>query len=149
MYNLIRCLIEKTLIGITRRRSLSIAFQVSGQCSGSPLTSDAGERPPSNGAESLSVLNPKYTFDSFIVGNCNRLAHAAALAAAQSPGHSYNPLFICSESGLGKTHLLQAIGQRAQANNIKLLYVSAEQFTNDFITAIKGNHLRIVTYISN
>jgi chromosomal replication initiator protein len=83
------------------------------------------------------MFNPKYTFESFIVGGCNRLAHAAAIGAAQSPGQSYNPLFIYSGSGLGKTHLLQAIGHVAQARKVRVLYVSGEQFTNDFISAIR------------
>lgn len=81
-------------------------------------------------------LNAKYTFDTFIVGSCNRLAYAAALGAAESPGRSYNPLFIYGGSGLGKTHLLHAIGQVAVSNGLRLLYVSAEQFTNEFIDAI-------------
>ena len=82
-------------------------------------------------------MNTKYTFDCFIVGDCNRLAHAAALGIAESPGHSYNPLFIYGGVGLGKTHLLQAIGNMAQINHIQALCVSGEQFTNEFIAAIR------------
>ena len=80
-----------------------------------------------------SNLNPKYTFDSFIVGNSNKLAHAAALAVAESPGLTYNPLFIYGNSGLGKTHLMQSIGNYIQENSQKrVLYVTSEQFISDF-----------------
>ena len=80
-----------------------------------------------------SNLNPKYTFDTFIVGNSNKLAHAAALAVAESPGLTYNPLFIYGNSGLGKTHLMQSIGNFIQENsNKKVLYVTSEQFISDF-----------------
>ncbi|MBQ8892708.1 MAG: chromosomal replication initiator protein DnaA [Bacilli bacterium] len=80
-----------------------------------------------------SNLNPKYTFDTFIVGNSNKLAHAAALAVAESPGLTYNPLFIYGNSGLGKTHLMQSIGNYIQNNSQKrVLYVTSEQFISDF-----------------
>ena len=80
-----------------------------------------------------SNLNPKYTFDTFIVGNSNKLAHAAALAVAESPGLTYNPLFIYGNSGLGKTHLMQSIGNYIQENSDKrVLYVTSEQFISDF-----------------
>ena len=84
-------------------------------------------------------LNPKYVFSSFIVGKNNELAHAAALAAAKNPGKSYNPLFIYGGVGLGKTHLLQAIGNKIKEDNpnCKIMYVSCEKFTNDYITSIQ------------
>lgn len=84
-------------------------------------------------------LNPKYTFSNFIVGKENELAHAAAQAVASNPGDTYNPLFIYGDVGLGKTHLLQAIGHAMLAKNpqTKILYVSSEKFTNEFVTAVK------------
>ena len=85
----------------------------------------------------IDRFNPKYTFDNFIVGDCNRLAYAATIEVAENPGHSYNPLFIYSSTGQGKTHLLHAIGHVAISNGLKVAYTSAEQFTNEFVLAIK------------
>lgn len=83
-------------------------------------------------------LNPKYTFETFIVGNSNRLAHAAALAVAEHPGESYNPLFVYGGTGLGKTHLLHALGQHPVVQGRRVLYVSSETFTNDLVNAIRN-----------
>ena len=87
------------------------------------------------------TLNPKYTFETFVVGNNNRFAHAAALAVGNEPGKSYNPLFLYGGVGLGKTHLMHAIGNRILENNQKsnVLYVTSEKFTNQLINSIKDN----------
>ena len=86
-------------------------------------------------------LNPKYTFDNFVIGQSNRFAHAAAVAVAEAPAKAYNPLFIYGDSGLGKTHLLHAIGDYALSlyAGIRVRYVSSEEFTNDFINSIANN----------
>ena len=86
-------------------------------------------------------LNPKYTFETFVIGSSNRFAHAAAIAVAESPGKSYNPLTIYGDSGLGKTHLLHALGHyvRSYFDRVRVRYVSTEELTNDFINAISQN----------
>lgn len=83
-------------------------------------------------------INSRYTFENFVVGSGNRLAHAASMSVAENPGKSYNPLFLYGRVGLGKTHLLRAIGYAAQQRGLRVLYVSSEEFTNDLISAIRS-----------
>ena len=83
-------------------------------------------------------INPRYTFDAFVIGQSNRLAHAGCLAVAEKPGHAYNPLFIYGGVGLGKTHLLHAIGNYVMQDQRRCLYVSAETFTNELINSIRN-----------
>ena len=89
-------------------------------------------------------LNPKYTFDTFVPGSSNRFAHAAAVAVAEAPAKAYNPLFIYGDSGLGKTHLLHAIGSygRRLEPSMRVRYVSSEEFTNDFINSVRVNDVQ-------
>lgn len=103
-----------------------------------PEACPAPQKAPINVGE----LNPRYTFENFIIGKGNELATAAAKAVAQNPGLTYNPLFIYGGVGLGKTHLLQAVGHEVKAknNDKKILYVTCEQFTNDFISSIQAGH---------
>ena len=100
--------------------------------------------PPSTGPKPSALetrLNPKYTFETFVIGSSNRFPHAAAVAVAEAPGKAYNPLLVYGESGLGKTHLLHAIGHyvRSLYTGAKVRYVSSEEFTNEFINAIRDD----------
>ncbi|MDD5110282.1 MAG: chromosomal replication initiator protein DnaA [Patescibacteria group bacterium] len=103
-----------------------------------PAAPPTEERAPA--AVSELGLNGRYTFDNFVIGKANELAHAACLAVSNKPGRVYNPLFVYGGVGLGKTHLLQAVGNHlARRGECKVLYVSSEKFVNDFIRAISGN----------
>jgi chromosomal replication initiator protein len=96
---------------------------------------------PSRTATGETRLNPKYAFETFVIGSSNRFPHAAAVAVAEAPGKAYNPLLVYGDSGLGKTHLLHAIGHyvRSLYNGAKVRYVSSEEFTNEFINAIRDD----------
>ena len=106
-----------------------------------PRIADRAGSSRSTGADMDPRLNPKYTFDTFVSGSSNRFAHAASLAVAESPARAYNPLFIYGESGLGKTHLLHAIGHYARSlyPGVRVRYVNSEEFTNDFINSIRDD----------
>ena len=105
------------------------------------IQADSGFAPTKNSSSFDSKLNHKYTFENFVMGSTNIFARAAAFAVAESPAKAYNPLFIYGNSGLGKTHLLHAIGHYALSlyPRFKVRYVSSEEFTNDFINAIQNN----------
>lgn len=132
-------LIQNAVESITSNR-YEISFIIGenqdiGQRDSKPLRSqNTAER-----SDSISsYINPKYTFDTFVVGNSNYFAHAAAVAVAEAPAQAYNPLFLYGDSGLGKTHLMHAIANYAKINNpsAKVVYISSEKFTNELISAI-------------
>jgi chromosomal replication initiator protein len=102
---------------------------------------DLSSRPTRGKDVEAARLNPKYTFETFVIGSSNRFAHAAAVAVAEAPAKAYNPLFVYGESGLGKTHLLHAIGHYAQHlfTGARVRYVSSEEFTNDFINSLRDD----------
>ena len=145
MYQSIHRAVERIL-----RRPLDVQFQVKTENSdhegqpGQQVSRDSAVRDldGSKAAElreaSQVRFNSRYTFDSFVVGPCNQLAYSAARAVADSPGQAYNPLFVYSGVGLGKTHLLHAIGHACAQQGISALYVTSEQFTNDFVGAIRN-----------
>ncbi|TYP57402.1 chromosomal replication initiator protein DnaA [Thermosediminibacter litoriperuensis] len=133
----------KDILGSILNRSVSIFFQIDTlACTEQASTADTAEkdiRPIAE--ESQSTLNSKYTFDTFVVGNSNRFAHAASLAVAQAPAKAYNPFFIYGGVGLGKTHLMHAIGHYILQHNpsCKVVYVSSEKFTNELINSIRDD----------
>lgn len=133
--------VNRLLIGILNS-TVDVSFIVNGHDNetvadeappSTPEPDSAYEKPVRN----IVHMNPRYIFDAFVVGSGNRLAHAACLAVAEKPARAYNPLFLYGGVGLGKTHLLHAIGNACQMRGLRVLYVSSEEFTNDLITAIR------------
>jgi chromosomal replication initiator protein len=126
-------------------RKLNIRFTVADGSAAAPIKPARAKK--SAAAKKASdgdlVFNPRNTFDTFVVGNNNSFAHAAAMAVAQQPGKAYNPLFLYGGTGLGKTHLLHAVGQHVVSSKkgAKVSYVSSEKFTNEYIAAIQENQL--------
>jgi len=144
-----RPLISQTLARIVGY-SVQVEFLVredAGQPTPAPAEAPAQQvrvEPTRVGAEGgSSSLNPRYAFGNFIVGSANRLAHAASLSVAERPGHAYNPLFLYGGVGLGKTHLMHAIGNAVMARfpRKKVVYATSEKFTNDFITSIQQGRI--------
>jgi chromosomal replication initiator protein len=134
-------MIRKTLLAVTSNE-IDIQFQVLQPWIGTSTKPGNNHRNRTNQVNNGKsngnlLLSPKYTFTSFIVGASNRLAHAAALGVAENPGRGYNPLFIYGGVGLGKSHLLHAIGHVVVRNNSNIVYVTSEQFTNEFVNAIR------------
>jgi chromosomal replication initiator protein len=137
------------------RERLGVRFAVLGEDTAEPAPAETfgGEEPvaatavrqraPTRSQPEDGALLPKYTFDSFVIGSSNRFSHAAALAVAEAPGQAYNPLLIHGGTGLGKTHLLQAIGQYVRAHHPGLVarYVTSEAFSNEFVLALRNNRL--------
>lgn len=129
-----RSLIEKTLIGILGSTEVKVNFHVNGHC---PTLNGASNGKFLPAPLNHPLLNSGYIFDTFVVGDTNRIAYESAREVAAKPGKSFNPLFIFGGVGLGKTHLLHAIGHAALSRNMQVACVSAEQFTNDFVSSVR------------
>jgi chromosomal replication initiator protein len=137
------------VLGSPREIKFRVCENGKAAASAQPTPELTGEAPPSRIQEqdpepaSVQGMNPRNSFETFVVGSNNQFAHAAALAVAQSPAKTYNPLFVYGGVGLGKTHLMQAIGQQVvdRKKNYKVMYLSSEKFTNEFIDAIQHNTL--------
>ena len=146
--NRLRDTVVRTLTAVTRQR-MQIKFIVCPDGSTTTLpVSESGhfavptkkEEKKKNGIVA-NTLTSRFTFASFVVGASNRLAHAAALSVAENPGRTYNPLFVYGGVGLGKTHLLQAIGHRCQSGDYTVCYITSEMFTNDLVQSIRNKQM--------
>jgi len=133
-------LVRKTLVDIIGK-DIDVRFEIHNreQLSASPLATQTDGGTSSRATQYR--FNPKYTFDNFVVSDSNRLAYAAAVEVAENPGISYNPLFIHSSTGQGKTHLLHAIGHLTTNNGLQAAYITAEQFANEFVLAVRENQV--------
>jgi len=133
-------LVRKTLVDITDK-DVDVRFQVHNR-EQLPTSALAGQTDGGTSSKATQYrFNPKYTFDDFVVSDSNRLAYAAAVEVAEDPGSGYNPLFIHSTTGQGKTHLLHAIGHLTTNNGLQAAYITAEQFANEFVLAVKQNQV--------
>jgi chromosomal replication initiator protein len=140
----VRVVVDPTIDALAARPSGAVAAQAAdtGEVGQAVLDLTPAADADGSGAEDPGArLNPRYTFETFVIGASNRFPHAAAVAVAEAPAKAYNPLFVYGESGLGKTHLLHAIGHYARSlyPGIKVRYVNSEEFTNDFINSIRDD----------
>src|SRR6202161_1371385 len=121
-----------------------IVYEIHGAWQASGNKSVPDEKPETLFSPSI-VLNPRFTFDSFVVGSCNQFAHAAAQAVVTNPSRTYNPLFIYGGVGMGKTHLMHAIGRSMvdQHASMRIIYTSSERFMNEMITCIKNDRMQL------
>ena len=134
--------VKRLLAGIMNR-TVEVRFSVWQSANPHVGAAPAPLEEVSASPQPTSTLNPRYSFDNFVVGASNRLAHAASMAVAERPAQAYNPLFLYGGVGLGKTHLLQAIGNFSARRGLRAIYVSSEDFTNDLINAIRTHTTQV------
>jgi len=135
-----RCLVrERYTSAIAEAARVALQRPLTVEIVGEDWVADGGSSAPLTRSDERSPFNPRYSFDQFVIGDGNRLAHAAALVVAEMPAQAYNPLFLCGPPGLGKTHLLQAIGTyvRRYGNDLEVRYATGEAFTAAFVDAVR------------